>query len=141
MQANDLAEILAIEQASSQSPWSSVQLQQSIEHTQVLVVDSQLAGFLVIGTVLDYAEVYNLAIHPRKQGLGLGAVLLEHGIDSLPPEVRVLHLEVRVSNFRAIRLYQQRGFVEVGERRDYYRTQYGRENALLMSRVLGTDLD
>jgi ribosomal-protein-alanine N-acetyltransferase len=43
-------------------------------------------------------------------------------------------LEVRVSNFSAINLYTKIGFAQVGQRRDYYATEYGREDALLMSR-------
>jgi ribosomal-protein-alanine N-acetyltransferase len=42
-------------------------------------------------------------------------------------------LEVRVSNFSAIRLYLNYGFIEVGRRRDYYRTEFGREDAILMT--------
>ena len=141
MQIDDLADVLAIEQATSQSPWSELQFEQSMHDTVVLICDTRLVGFLVLGSVLDQAEVHNLAIHPQHQGEGLGSALLDHGIDSLAPEITVLHLEVRVSNFRAIRLYQQRGFVEVGERRDYYKTEYGRENALLMSRSLATDAE
>jgi ribosomal-protein-alanine N-acetyltransferase len=38
-----------------------------------------------------------------------------------------------VSNFSAIRLYFNYGFIEVGRRRDYYRTEYGREDAILMT--------
>jgi len=40
---------------------------------------------------------------------------------------------VRVSNFSAIRLYKKLGFKDVGNRKDYYATEFGREDAILMS--------
>ena len=97
-------------------------------------MDNQVVGFGILSTVLDQAELHNIAIDPPVQGLGLGAAMLDHLLDNLADEVASIFLEVRLSNFRAIRLYQERGFVKVGERRDYYKTALGREDALLMCR-------
>jgi ribosomal-protein-alanine N-acetyltransferase len=84
-------------------------------------------------------ELHNIAIHPEHQGIGLGSVMLDYFITNLPNEIKSIYLEVRLSNFRAIRLYQERGFVQVGERRDYYKTELGREDALLMCRDMATE--
>ena len=51
----------------------------------------------------------------------------------LAADVKTIFLEVRVSNFTAIRLYHNLGFEEIGNRRDYYQTEFGREDALIMS--------
>ena len=45
-------------------------------------------------------------------------------------------LEVRPSNNVARRLYQNKGFDEVGMRRNYYPAMFGREDAVIMARSL-----
>ena len=47
-----------------------------------------------------------------------------------------LWLEVRESNAPAIALYQNSGFDVAGTRRDYYPSDKGREDALLMGSML-----
>ena len=93
----------------------------------------EILGYAIISTVLDTAEILNITIAPQHQGKGLGAQLLAAQLAALPSAVTVVHLEVRVSNIPAICLYHQYGFVEVGRRRDYYLTEYGREDAILMN--------
>jgi len=139
MEIADLNQVVAIEQRCSQSPWSLKQFQQSLDDSEVLVSAGKIIGFSVVASILNEAEIHNVAVHPDHQGLGLGSVLLDHVITHLPEATTQLHLEVRASNFRAIRLYLQKDFIQVGERRDYYKTEYGREGALLMSRPIGTD--
>jgi ribosomal-protein-alanine N-acetyltransferase len=140
MVAADLPQVCNIEEACSPSPWSCKQFELSLGDTQVLLLDNQVVGFGILSTILDQAELHNIAIDPPVQGLGLGAAMLDHLLDNLADEVASIFLEVRLSNFRAIRLYQERGFVKVGERRDYYKTALGREDALLMCRE-ATDRD
>jgi ribosomal-protein-alanine N-acetyltransferase len=50
--------------------------------------------------------------------------------------MRSVVLEVRASNLAAIGLYRSMGFADIGLRRDYYRTENGREDAILMGREL-----
>ena len=139
MAAADLEQVCDIETACSPSPWRLKQFELSLSDSQVLVLDDHVVGFGIISAVLDQAELHNIAIHPDNQGLGLGAAMLDYLLDHLVDEVISVYLEVRLSNFRAIRLYQERGFEKVGERRDYYKTQLGREDALLMCRRTTTD--
>ena len=98
----------------------------------MLVAKNNVLGFAVVANVLDQAELHNIAIASALQGKGLGRQLLDGMIQQLPAEVKNLYLEVRVSNIPAIRLYQQTGFVQIAERRDYYKTEFGREDALIM---------
>ncbi|MEQ8952971.1 MAG: ribosomal-protein-alanine N-acetyltransferase, partial [Gammaproteobacteria bacterium] len=48
-------------------------------------------------------------------------------------------LEVRPSNNSAIALYKSMGFVQIGQRKNYYPGVNGREDAILMSRTLPLD--
>ena len=45
-------------------------------------------------------------------------------------------LEVRVSNLKAITFYRHFGFAEIGRRRGYYPAQTGREDAIVMAKLL-----
>ena len=143
MSAADIERVSAIECACSASPWSRKQFEHSLDDAKglsiVLLADGEIIGFAVLSTVLDEAELHNIAIDPSRQASGFGACMLDYLLTNLPAEIKTTYLEVRVSNFRAIRLYQQRGFVKVGERRDYYKTELGCEDGLLMSRQTDTD--
>jgi ribosomal-protein-alanine N-acetyltransferase len=136
MGQGDLEAVVAIEQLNAKSPWSKKQFLQCIEWTQVIVVDNAVLGFSVVVDVVDQAELQNISMHPNHKRLGLGEELLDYVIQRLPEQINQIYLEVRVSNSSAIRLYNKIGFVEVGQRRGYYSTEYGREDALLMSRSL-----
>ncbi len=76
-----------------------------------------------------------LAVAEQRWGQGLGAALL----DALLSEAArrgcgEVFLEVRVDNARAQRLYQRRGFTEIGIRRGYY--QPSGTDALVMRLTL-----
>lgn len=131
---NDLVSISAIENSTSAYPCSNQQLQDCIDNTYVLLGSSKTLGFAVIVTVENQAELHNIAIDPEQQGKGLGSQFLKALVSGLPTTVKQFYLEVRVSNFRAIRLYQQLGFVKIAERKDYYRNGLGREDAVIMAK-------
>ena len=139
MGAEDIAQITAIEVEVTPEPWNSKQFQQSLDDHQCLVICLEDAdhpivpiGYMVLATVVDQAEILNIAIDPQYQGHSLGSQLLNYALQSLPAIIEEVLLEVRVSNFPAISLYFNYGFIEVGRRRDYYRTEFGREDAILM---------
>jgi ribosomal-protein-alanine N-acetyltransferase len=139
VEKSDLHQIIAIENATSKSPWSLQQFEQSLEDGILLLQGDQIIGFAFVASVLDQAELHNIVIDPSYQGQGFGSVLLQSVIDGLNEDIKVLYLEVRVSNITAIRLYQQRGFRQIAERRDYYKTDYGREDALIMALQIEDD--
>jgi [ribosomal protein S18]-alanine N-acetyltransferase len=91
------------------------------------------AGLLTPGG--GQADVLTLAVAEPRWGQGLGAALL----DALLAEAgrrgcSEVFLEVRVDNVRAQRLYERRGFVEIGIRRGYY--QPSGTDALVMRLTL-----
>ena len=135
-QANqdDLAQIITIEQLTSAHPWSHKQFTDCVEQTCVLINDTKLIGFSVIALIEDQAELHSIAINPDSQGRGYGSLFLEALITALPAKIVQFFLEVRVSNYRAIRLYHQMGFSKISERNDYYPNGLGREDAVIMAR-------
>lgn len=103
----------------------------------VMELEQQIAGYAVLSAAAGEAHILNIAVAPERQGSGLGRVfihfLLEtarhHGADTV-------FLEVRPSNRIALRLYDSLGFNQVGVRRDYYPSDKGREDAIIMARTL-----
>lgn len=133
MQTDDLQDLLIIEQMNSFSPWTSSQFTEAHNYIYVLLCESVVIGFVALPQSYDQAELQNCSIHRDYQNLGYGKRLLDFAFQHLSRDVKTIFLEVRVSNFTAIRLYHNLGFEEIGNRRDYYQTEFGREDALIMS--------
>lgn len=88
-------------------------------------VDDDCAGFAIVRTVIDEAELLLLGVAPTYQGRGVGGSLLRAAIaDCASDGTATMHLEVRAGN-DAVRLYTTHGFAKVGERRAYYRGRTG----------------
>jgi mycothiol synthase len=82
-------------------------------------------------------EVYNLAIHPRAQGRGLGAVLLAAGLHHLADVgCRDALLWVDLANERAVRLYISQGFATRWEDVAFGRTLRGTGSVPSASRAV-----
>jgi ribosomal-protein-alanine N-acetyltransferase len=137
LQKEHLPEVIAIEQLVSPSPWAKPQFIDSTESTLVLIENHKVIGFAVVKLAADQAELHNIAIHPDRQGQGMGGLFLHALIKAMPTIIQTFYLEVRVTNFRAIRLYLELGFTQIAERKDYYRSGLGREDAMIMSMSLG----
>lgn len=102
----------------------------------------EIGGYIGMKTVLDEADITNVAVCPARRGCGIATRLL----GDLLAQARVqgithIYLEVRRSNQAAIALYAHAGFVRTGLRKNYYEAP--REDALLMALDLsgekGTD--
>ena len=88
---------------------------------------------------VDEAHLLNIAIDESLQRRGLGSQLLAQVIERarLAGGLSIL-LEVRPSNAKALALYRQFGFAEIGRRKGYYPAHLGREDALVLCRTLET---
>ena len=131
---SDLTEVKAIEQLTSHYPWSDKLFYESINKLLVITQKQEIIGFAVVALVAQQAELHLIAIHPKAQSQGYGQLILSLIVESMPASIESFFLEVRVSNCRAIRLYQRLGFVQIGERKDYYRNGLGTEDAIIMAR-------
>lgn len=88
-------------------------------------VDDEAAGFAMVRSVADEAELLLLAVDPAFRRRGVAGALLRAVIaEAQAGGVVTLHLEVRAGN-EAVRLYTAQGFDKVGERRGYYRGRTG----------------
>ena len=100
----------------------------------VLTVDGVTSGIAAVMHVLDESELLEIAVQPTMQGRGYGKALLAQAIALARRNGAVrMFLEVRESNARARKMYTSFGFEETGRRRNYYPTENGREDAILMT--------
>lgn len=92
---------------------------------------SECIGYMGIWKISDEAHVTNLSVHPDYQNKKLAHRLLLNAIKECYKEkIKFITLEVRVTNKKAIGLYEKFGFKSLGVRKKYY--QDNNEDALIM---------
>lgn len=133
-----LDEVLAIEQRAYEHPWTRGNFTDSLRsgyQAQVLGVQEMVLGYFVAMKGIDEVHLLNLTVAPEHQGEGWGRVMLDAlAIWARGQGAQWLWLEVRVSNARALRIYERHGYRRVGERKAYYPASAGRrEDAVVMS--------
>ena len=133
----DLDGIVQIERAVNPFPWGEEALRDTIAssgHHLMSLREGRAVGFLLSSFVLDEAQLLLIGVSPDWQGVGVGGQLLKELINrSQDQGQKLIFLEVRSGNERAIRLYRSLGFIDIGVRRDYYPGLVGREDAIVMS--------
>jgi len=141
--ARDLDRIMEIELAAYPFPWSRGIFEGCIRvgyDCWGMLVGLRLVGYSIQTRAAGERHLLNLCVAPECQRRGLGSVLLEHAIRlARQGACTGMLLEVRPGNHAAINLYRCYGFAVVGERKDYYSTHGGRENALVMRLDLAED--
>lgn len=140
MNANDLDDIVAIENTVYPFPWTRGNFADSLSagySAWVCRVGGELIGYVVVMMAVDEAHLLNISVEKRRQGMGFGARLLRHAMSVARTQgARTLLLEVRPSNEPALELYRHFGFVRIGLRKGYYPAQEGREDAMVLVHTL-----
>ena len=118
MTDQDLDDVLKVEFQSYAFPWSRQIFQDCITSgydCRILCVNDEIC------------------IRRDVQGRGYGRLFVRQVIKrAVVLGADRLFLEVRPSNRIAIRLYDSLGFVQIGERKDYYPSESGREDAQVL---------
>lgn len=139
MEAHHVPQVADLERQCFSLPWTEEILQRELENSLslwlVALDGERVVGYIGSQSVLDEADMMNLAVDPdhRRQGIGealLGALeqrLAENGIAQLS-------LEVRPSNMAAVTLYESHGYQVVGRRPRYYSRPV--EDALILRKGL-----
>lgn len=130
--------VLAIEQTAYAQPWSRGNFADSLRagyQAQLLMADDAILGYFIAMKGVDEVHLLNITVAPDHQGQGWGRVMLDAlAIWSRGQGAQWLWLEVRVSNQRALQIYERHGYRRVGERKGYYPAGQGRrEDAVVMS--------
>jgi ribosomal-protein-alanine N-acetyltransferase len=136
---DDLGEIEEIERRSYPTPWSRSMFAGELAKPSSICLgafaadseDGALAGYLIVSRYVDAWHVMNIAVDPDQRERGVATMLLERLFELTAEDARRGYtLEVRVSNRKAIDLYERLGFTSRGLRRGYYTDN--REDALIM---------
>ncbi len=139
----DIEAVLPIETQSYPFPWSRGIFEDCLRvgySCWVADLAGQLVGYGILSAGAGEAHVLNLCIGSNHRGQGHGLAMLNRLINlGRWHHSRTIFLEVRPSNFRAIEIYEQRGFAVVGRRPNYYPATKGREDALIMAMKLAAD--
>lgn len=136
MRDTDVIAVAHIERASYPFPWSEGIFRDCLcagYYCCVAEIDQLPVGYGILTLGAGEAHVLNVCVLSEYRCRGLGRRLLS----VLFNEARVtgatdLYLEVRPSNFSALRLYEAMGLSQVGLRRGYYQVAGGREDAIVM---------
>jgi len=134
---NDLNELFEIESQVHSHPWTRNTLLScfgKLSCNVVALYQGEVAGYIFCRVVAGEAELLNISVALKLQGLGIGEQLMTYLKALLKEqEAEALWLEVRETNLRAQSLYEQHNFHLVERRKAYYPTKSGREDALIMS--------
>ncbi len=129
-------DVWELEQAAHPLPWSREVLESCFRPNYInwgVYSDSELLAYVIMHQALDEWTIMNIATQPKFQRRGVAQALLSKVQADASAAEKVLWLEVRASNQAAIRLYQKMGFVEQGQRPNYYPTESSdRETAIIM---------
>lgn len=137
MTDDDLEQVAAIEQSAYEFPWTLQIFRDCLRAGYdcfVLAEGPQIFGYFVLAVAAQEGHVLNVAVAPSHQGQGIGKRLMKRLIDLARwHRADRVFLEVRPSNPRAIGLYYQLGFMEIGRRPRYYPARDGREDAMVLA--------
>lgn len=139
MKQDDIPQIANLEKLCFSDPWSENSIASELDNRLScwLVAEEQgtVAGYVGSQSVLDMADMMNIAVAPDFRRQGVAEQLILALIDKLKENgIIALLLEVRVSNAPAIALYEKLGFEQVGRRPRYYHNP--REDALILRKEL-----
>ena len=137
----DLKRILELELNLFSSPWSEQDYLYEInsnEYSHLFVIedDGFVVGYSGLWTLFDQAQIITIGIDSKYQGKGLAKSLMSHMEKvAVNNECEIITLEVRVSNTKAINLYEGLGYTRLNIRKSYYSDN--NEDAYLYGKGIG----
>jgi len=140
MQEADLSEIIEIEQQSYPHPWTKIIFGDCLHAGYSCWVcgrNGAIEAYGILSAAAGEAHLLNICVRGESRQQGIGRKMLRHlVVIARRHDTEVIFLEVRPSNLAARTLYEDEGFNELGNRRDYYPAGDEREDALILARTL-----
>ena len=136
MTEEHISHLAEIEKQCFSTPWSANALAEELDNPHarffVCIKDGVVCGYIGAHNIVGEVYITNVAVSPSHRGQGIGAMLVGFLKEySKTENVDFITLEVRKSNFVAIKLYDKMGFKAVGERKNFYENP--KEDAILMT--------
>lgn len=140
MREDDLDAVCAVERRVFDFPWNPGVFLSCLHEgceCRILERGDRIVGYGVMAAGAGECHLLNLCIHPdfRRRGHGRALLRCLLGIAVRRGAVRAI-LEVRADNPAAQNLYLSEGFNRISRRRNYYPSSDGREDAVVLARVL-----
>jgi len=134
----DIRAITEIEKKSYPDPWSQNlferELQIEFSNFFAAIENREIAGYICLWRVSDEGQITNIAVKEKFRRKGLGSRLMKYIIDiSYAMKIKKMFLEVRASNYPALKLYEKFGFKKIGVRKKYYPNS---DDAVIMAKTL-----
>jgi ribosomal-protein-alanine N-acetyltransferase len=143
LKRTDIDQLIEIEKQVYGFPWGEQTFRDCMKigySCWVMEKLGEIVAYGIISIAAGESHVMNLCVDPKYQRKGYGRkVMKQLLIVALEERCRLILLEVRPSNEKAIALYYDMGFNEIGRRKDYYPAENGREDALLLAMDLISD--
>ncbi len=138
---SDSGNISQIEKQCFSEPWSASAVQDFLGYNfnSILcaVIDGKISGYVSFTFIPDEIEIQNVAVVPELRRKGIAdAIMLALDGYAADRSAEKISLEVRVSNFAAISLYQKHGFLKTDVRKNFYR--HPTEDACVMIKEFNT---
>ena len=132
MNESHVSAVAELERQNFSEPWPDIAVRGELTNKHALwlvaLEDGEVVGYVGSQTVLQEADMMNIAVADTHRRRGIAKMLVEELIRQL--DAYQLTLEVRASNAPAISLYEALGFQQVGLRKNYYRKP--KEDALIL---------
>lgn len=122
------------------NPWNDEQFYYEIEKNPFAMIfiderNDEIVGYVDLWIQYEQAQIANIAVKKDRQSEGIGNHLLKTAIKAaIEYGCENISLEVRISNSRALALYEKNDFIEVSIRKHYYEDG---EDAKLMVKPIG----
>lgn len=136
----DISEVHALESRSYSFPWSQIIFSDCINSQYecwLMKKSNKVIAYSIMTISMQESHLLNLCVdcNFRRQGYACHMVRFLSDISIVQNAKRML-LEVRESNYRAFNLYRKLGFQQTGCRNNYYPAETGREDALVLAKLL-----
>ena len=132
MNESHVSAVAELERQNFSEPWPEIAVRSELTNKLALwlvaLEDGEGVGYVGSQTVLQEADMMNIAVADTHRRRGIARMLVEELIRQL--DAYQLTLEVRASNAPAIALYEKLGFTQVGLRKNYYHKP--KEDALML---------
>ena len=132
MNESHVSAVAELEKQNFSEPWPDIAVRGELTNKLALwlvaLENGEVVGYVGSQTVLQEADMMNIAVADSHRRRGIAKMLVEELIRQL--DAYQLTLEVRASNAPAISLYEALGFQQVGLRKNYYRKP--KEDALIL---------
>jgi len=122
---DDIDRIFSIEKDSFEFPWSITQLYEGLDNklsiNWVIEREDKIIAYLFGQLILEEYHLHNIAVDKKFRKQGIAIKLMDKMLEfTKENKVKAVFLEVSSSNLPACKLYEKKGFVAQGIRKNYY---------------------